>query len=412
MASTNLTATTSPFHWKYLSEGAATIVFTYTGPPNECFHDKVLRVRKGAAPEDEQNSVLFQTKIISRLLPQEHLVNVEQVSLLSKSWLETLANLCAEKRPKWRTDSIDLSRNKGLLAPNLVLCPISVEIKPKWSFLKPQTTQACRFCMHAACRGRATSYCPLDLFSSSPARVKKAIYALYDCWAAGDPAQNNFRLFINGMVSPPGTHNLQAILQRSGILSDPPILGEGELRDLVVETLHSVLVQPKAFSLLKTLNCLQRTLDGVGIQRLASLWTKVHEKSSLNSIPSFGQGCLQPTTDDWHSFVNEYLKRQNGPLPHTSNEESALQYQLLSYLLSATFKDCSIMIMLPGLLFEDKSELSTFSPRITVIDLDTKPIHSLQKWIDQDFDIVQKYSEFKDNEKKQCSDDWDLQHLQ
>jgi hypothetical protein len=39
-------STTHPKHWKYISEGGATIVFSYRGPPHPVFSNSVVRLRK------------------------------------------------------------------------------------------------------------------------------------------------------------------------------------------------------------------------------------------------------------------------------------------------------------------------------------------------------------------------------
>lgn len=265
--------------------------------------------------------------------------------------------------------------------------------------------------MHASCRGWTTTYCPLDLFSNSPVRVNKALYALYDFWA-DSATQNNLRLFAGGNVVSSG--NLLSTLQQLGILQSS--IPEEELRDLVAETLHASLVQTKSSSLLKILNRLQRTLGGIGIEGLASLWNDVHSATE-GSSPSFGEGCLQPTLDDWYSFVAEYQSvhsSQEQPSSHSQQHPESkdghekLRYNILSYLLSATFKDCSIMIMLPGLLNQN-IPASSFPSRIVLVDLGPKPVRRLQKWLDQDRDIMQGYAELvekKETEKKECVDDW------
>ena len=43
---------TSPQDWKYISEGGATIVFSYTGD-NPLFNGTVLRLRKTADPQSD-----------------------------------------------------------------------------------------------------------------------------------------------------------------------------------------------------------------------------------------------------------------------------------------------------------------------------------------------------------------------
>ncbi|KAJ3814981.1 inositol-pentakisphosphate 2-kinase [Lentinula aff. lateritia] len=398
-------ADTSPDHWKYLSEGGATLVFSYAGPQDERFHNKVLRLGKNnSVVEDEDSLILFQTEVISRLVLQKNLAVLETV-LLSSSWLESLSSLCKKARPDWRTGDIDTNRTKGFLAPNLVSSPISVEIKassiaarsPKWSFLRPGL-RTCRFCMHSSCRGWITSYCPLDLFSSSPARIKNALYALYDAWADGAASQNNFRLFADGRLMSPD--DLLSALRGLGMLHSS-ILEEKGIRELVVETLLVSFIKSESLELLKTLKNLQRTLDGLGIEGLASLWDSVH---SLDKT-SFGGGFPQPTIDDWRFFVTEYLEPQGCSVPaQAPSGETQLQYNILSYLLSATFKDCSMMIMLPGLLHESLP-ISLFPSRITLIDLDPKRVERLQKWLEQDRNIIQEYTvSSQTNSEKRCVD--------
>lgn len=235
--------------------------------------------------------------------------------------------------------------------------------------------------------------------------MKKALYALYDFWA-DTATQNNLRLFAGGNVVSSG--NLLSTLQQLGILQSS--IREEELRDLVVETLHASLVQTKSSSLLKILNRLQRTLGGIGIEGLASLWNDVYSITE-GSSPSFGEGCLQPTLDDWYSFVAEYQSvhsSQEQPSSESNDGQEKLRYHILSYLLSATFKDCSIMIMLPGLLNQN-FPASSFPSRIVLVDLGPKPVRRLQKWLDQDRDVMQGYAELvgkKETEKKECVDDW------
>lgn len=183
------------------------------------------------------------------------------------------------------------------------------------------------------------------------------------------------------------------------------VLEEKGIRELVVETLLVSFMKSESLELLKTLKNLQRTLDGLGIEGLASLWDNVH---SLDRA-SFGGGFPQPPIDDWKFFVTEYLEPQGSSVPPQAlSGETQLRYNILSYLLSATFKDCSMMIMLPGLLHESLPT-SLFPSRITLIDLDPKRVERLQKWLEQDRNIMQEYTvSSQTKSEKRCVDVWEL----
>lgn len=142
---------TAPEDWKYVSEGGATIVFSYQGPPNPEFDGTVLRLRKTLVPsidsgrsgrpdpDDAQNveeepddpTIEYQAKCMGRLIPSEHLPRLQTVRL-DRSWLQSLVMLHDKWRPSERRDKdeIDSSRKKGVLATDLVGGEwVAVEIK-------------------------------------------------------------------------------------------------------------------------------------------------------------------------------------------------------------------------------------------------------------------------------------------
>jgi inositol-pentakisphosphate 2-kinase len=134
-------AQTLPSHWKYVSEGGATIVFSYVGPPDASYNGMVLRLRKAvdnsapAVPTNEEEPddpiIEYQTRCIERLFPSDNLPQLRSVRL-ERTWLERLAKEHDSKRPEVRSgkDHIDLSRRKGVLATDLVGGEwIAVEIK-------------------------------------------------------------------------------------------------------------------------------------------------------------------------------------------------------------------------------------------------------------------------------------------
>ena len=73
------------------------------------------------------------------------------------------------------------------------------------------------------------SYCPLELYSSDPERVKRALYALWDDWIQSSGTINMLRIFANGTVLNPSQVNSTpadvlrsyrlSVLYYSGILS-------------------------------------------------------------------------------------------------------------------------------------------------------------------------------------------------
>lgn len=143
-------ADTLPRNWKYVSEGGATIVFSYIGPSNPRFDDTVLRLRKRKGPsptiasdfreldlgpqqidEPDDPMIEYQKECMERLIPHEHLPRLESVRL-ERPWLEALVGVHNVNRPDERRnkDRIDTTRTKGVLATDLVGGDwLAVEIK-------------------------------------------------------------------------------------------------------------------------------------------------------------------------------------------------------------------------------------------------------------------------------------------
>ena len=135
--------TTQPSDWSYIAEGGASIVFAYRGRSHPTFSNTVLRLRKAplndphlhtaeeleAEPDDV--SIAFQEHVISRLVPKEYLPSLVVVRV-EKEWLEALAELVKDVRPKSRqeVDEIDVHHFKAVLSNDLVGHDgLAVEIK-------------------------------------------------------------------------------------------------------------------------------------------------------------------------------------------------------------------------------------------------------------------------------------------
>ena len=136
---------TQPSNWKYVSEGGATIVFSYAGPPHPKFDGTVLRLRKipsstvssptqsDSESERDDPTIEYQSKCIERLIPPQYLPHLETI-VIDRSWLEALVVLHDSVRPgpeeRRKKGGINLERKKGVLATDLVSGNwLAVEIK-------------------------------------------------------------------------------------------------------------------------------------------------------------------------------------------------------------------------------------------------------------------------------------------
>ena len=237
------------------------------------------------------------------------------------------------------------------------------------------------------------------------------------------------------------------------------------LKNALTSSLTHILLTSPVLPLLKHL---QSTLDILDIEGVQHLWnaTQALEETKHGKAPeekrdgkaglALGEGQTQPSMSEWEACLEEYLKRfplhysLPSPLSHLEAErileegrqkaaalleapsKDELRYQILAYLLSATFKDCSILIRfdnpsspssssnasrLPNLATpapspqpssfdthnEDNSAASSQLPSasIALIDLSIKPINRLEKWAALDRDIALGYVEFlKSGEKE------------
>lgn len=126
---------TSPVEWKYISEGGATIVFSYAGPVSHDFSGTVIRLRKASndasqasdstahtvSEEPDDPTIVFQHRVIQRVIPTEFLPRLESVRV-DEQWLRQLQALNDSQRPAGRRvkDSVDFKRRKAVLATDLV----------------------------------------------------------------------------------------------------------------------------------------------------------------------------------------------------------------------------------------------------------------------------------------------------
>lgn len=158
-------------------------------------------------------------------------------------------------------------------------------------------------------------------------------------------------------------------------------MGDGteNLRERFVATLLPLLINT---TILKTLARLQRALDPLDIEGLSLLWNSLQSNTD-NSGSVFGPELVQPSVEEWSHFVEKYLS-SHSTLNHMEPSNANIRYYMLAYLLSATFKDCSIMVSIGPR--NDESE-----DPIRVIDLDVKDINKFDTWWTLDQEIATAY---------------------
>jgi inositol-pentakisphosphate 2-kinase len=98
--------------------------------------------------------------------------------------------------------------------------------------------------------------------------------------------------------------------------------------------------------------------------------------------------------EDWVSFVDAFLSSKHQKYSRFS--PSNIRYHTLSYVLSATFKDCSLII--PFNPYPADSE----NNGIRVIDLDIKRVQRIPGWLKLDEKIVKEYAKLEPGMRKIC----------
>ena len=164
---------------------------------------------------------------------------------------------------------------------------------------------------------------------------------------------------------------------------------------------------------LAKLSELQRSLDSLDIEGLSTLVTgksaAEHPNESLPLINALEvQTDDNPTLEEWRRFLDVHVHhklKDGGAAPTNFNAltygMSQKRYHLLAYLLSATFKDCSVIIR--------GHEDNVGSATATIIDLDSKSLGRMGKWEKLDRDVVQCTLEaeerVEETEKRVCVED-------
>jgi len=399
-------------NWAYIAEGALNLTCGYVGS-EDALRGCVLRVRKRneeatGGKESDSNPWSESLRFIeSKVVPWlgSRYVHRSMPVDFPDGFIEALAAKIEGARPvKRRKHSLDFSVQTGLLMVNNTIIPegkvgeptVCFELKVKWGFLpsSPFITHEIkktvdRFTLHQKLKNTKqkvdslSNYNPLDLFSFEPERIMKALRGLVET------PQNNFRMFIDGKMIYPDENGKGSPEDFAELLPQSLVSV-----DTVLETLCEILSREPLLHRIKSM----QELDDCDIE---GVWPVYQQVLARNET-------IQPLDD------KEIIEKR--PRPSTLPEDKESQHDLIRrFLLSATAKDCSVMIAMKpaGDLISEETQESPPSKdapveveqmdrvlsrekdilyTIAIVDLDPKPIEKMQHWFDVDQEIAKSYS--------------------
>jgi inositol-pentakisphosphate 2-kinase len=204
------------------------------------------------------------------------------------------------------------------------------------------------------CHLRSTNslngYCPLDLYSGNAERIEKAVQIL---------------------VQPKSTllKKTLKVSSRGAIEMDTEIMQE---------LLHRILTKDPILTKLKTL---QKTLDAFDVEHVYELYHKLEDQQCVDSIAH------------WESVIARYHERLSFSTDVLAAEKDEFKQRIFEYVLSMTFKDCSLMINVTPTINDSSKTIKlansqAFSYDIKVIDIDLKDIEKIPFWYELDQSIV------------------------
>lgn len=337
-----LNANFHTIEWEYLNEGASSYVFISS--------DKqyVLRCQKMCKSFKYGNSYKykFNEQIISKLidhkyLPKRHLLQINKEIIIG---LEKKLISLTRKRPFYPIYDNDSTVE---IMQNLTNCfttfnQITIEIKPKWSFLTSGENY-CRYCKHKQLKIKENStykstFCPLDIFSRCPHRVRRALISLYEF------PNNNMKIYHNNSII-------------------------NKISDDVFRTLHLTSKTESFFDLLMKIlfddhtNSLNNEIlpndeicSSYNNYCSCSLVNEHRKNNNIFDVINFYQRLSKQDINDIYNLLKNTYDSKLSNITYedvcwdTFTENLKIkniddQYSIISsFLLSTTFKDCSVMI--------------------------------------------------------------------
>ncbi|WVZ87544.1 hypothetical protein U9M48_034167 [Paspalum notatum var. saurae] len=414
--------------WIYKGEGAANLILSYTGSSPSML-GKVLRVKKilkdksqpapscmvfssfeqllwGHIPELVESvkqdclAQAYAMHVMSQYLGANHVDGGVRVQV-SREFLELVEKNVLDSRPAWRVNasSIDTNADAALLIADHSLFSgnqkgsscIAVEIKAKCGFLPTSEyiskdnsikKQVTRYKMHQHLKfhqgeiSKTSEYNPLDLFSESKERIRTAIKSFIST------PQNNFRIFVNGSLVFGG--------MGGGADNVDP-----DDTDKYIEDLNKV----SGLELPDFTELLSETIFKSGVLGKLLTAQKLDDHDIEGAIHLYYNITSQPCSVCKNITDVELLRKYT--LLHSLPLDKSLKI-VRDFLISATAKDCSLMISFrpreSGTTDSEydsvflESAKQTYEYKAYFVDLDVKPLDKMEHYFKLDQKIVNFYT--------------------
>lgn len=383
--------------WKYISEGNVHIVVEIVGTS-----DVVRLIKEDGESTDYNmvcNSVNFVNLVMIPLLSNIENKVQEVIEITTEEMTELNRELVVF-RPEHRRKKSVLSRyairteNLTILSPKCVK-NFCVEIKPKKGYLASSLKKysKCYYCLKQHLKlnenliSQTSTYCPLDLFSGETERMKQALLSLVN-----NP-QNNLKIFQNGCLifdekSPQNAFDDIA----TNIFM---FTSANQFLDFIIETLLSgnsksttVLTESKEVTIpVEKHNCTENNK----LNTNTFLYNLLHLQKlseSLNYDPDATENL------EYVPVIIKQLINNKLDLKIETDREKFMKTCDPNHLalISAVFKDCSIMIQFTNDFKDGHSALQVGDRiipfRVSVTDLEPKPGKTLAKRIKTERKLV------------------------
>lgn len=202
----------------------------------------------------------------------------------------------------------------------------------------------------------------MDLYSESSELIDKAL----DVLLRTSPQEKTLKVSINGYDT--------SLFEADPDAEYKALLDIASHQSLLPEILKTILIQDPILLILKTL---QADLDSLDVENILPLYQQQRDR-------------IEVDIDTFAKVVDNYKRRTLHPHTPTTNIQ-----RVLEFVLSMTFKDCSIMINVTPATKETPGHKSitisnglTFQYDVKVIDTDLKKLDKIPYWYELDQNIV------------------------